>query len=1121
MKGYEEALKGLNRQQRQAVEHIDGPLLVIAGPGTGKTQLLSVRVAHILQQTDTLPQNILCLTFTESGAENMRERLTRFIGQAAYDVNIGTYHAFGGELIRRFPEIFAQTRLQAPADELAKRQILRSIVEDLSYSNPLKQVRHHLGDLVSTISEVKRALLDADSLRAIARENTQFIEAASQAAADAFAGWSLMPRSLAKAQPPFEQLLTALQGLAPAKATHSHFGSLADIAASSLTKALQAAAETGKTTPLTKWKNTWLAKNDNNSFIFEGTLVNRRIGALADVFEAYQNALATNGWYDFDDMILRAIQALEQHPDLRYSLQEQYLYLLLDEFQDTNAAQLRLVQLLSNNPVHEGRPNILAVGDDDQAIYAFQGAQYSNMLDFYRMYRDVKIINLTDNYRSSADILTVAQAVSAQIKSRLETHFQDLNKELRAANPRLPAQAHIERREFLSDVAQYDWIATQIHALIQEGTAPSEIAVLAPKHRQLEPLIPYLAELDVPMRYEKRENILEAPIIRQLLSMSKLVLALQANNHDAANALWPEVLSFDFWHIPTSELWQLSWKVSDAKRESGLTWSQALLSAEQSYFRQPALLMLHLAGRVQTETCEQLLDQLIGTDAVTTGEEEGGVIRSPLREFYTSEEVQRANPSLFYDALSHLTVLRARLRDYQATQTAALTLADLITFVEMYEEAEERMLNTSPYNQQANAVQLMTVFKAKGLEFEHVFLPCMQDEVWGSSSRGNTNKLTLPTNLAPIRHAGATDDERLRIFFVALTRAKHGLHLTSFARTFSGKTTKRLKYLDEQEQPDGGFKSMVLPGHAQTVLASDHQPPTLKTLEQNWRQRHLGATQTVQLRNLLAPRLTRYQLSPTHLTAFIDLEYCGPQQFFLNNLLCFPQAPTINSRFGNAIHATLEWLQHRINADNALPPLPALKQYFAKQLQLCMLTKTQYLLELERGEKALEAYLAQRGHIFKPGDTAEQNFRNENVFLDEAHLAGKVDRMEIDRAARVITVVDYKTGRSYTRWASEAKLHKYRLQLYAYKLLIENSRTYKGFSVQKGRLEFVEPDAEGRIHHLELTFSPQEEAHVRQLLVAMWQRVQALDFPDVTTYGANLAGIKQFEADLIGDPTLL
>jgi DNA helicase-2/ATP-dependent DNA helicase PcrA len=1118
--GYQKALGSLNSAQKQAVQTIEGPVLVIAGPGTGKTQLLTTRIAHILATTDTLPQNILCMTFTESGAQNMRDRLTRFIGQDAYDVNIGTYHAFGGDLIRRFPEAFAETRLQEPVDELAKRQILRAIIETLRYDNPLKQVHHHLGDLIGTISEVKRALLDADGLRALARENSLFIASASQQVQSVLADVPKMPGTAAKAIPLFEQLLLGLQPLIPTTPVHTQFGSLAAVAVTELAAALQEASDINKSKPLTAWKGKWLAKDANNAFIFGGILENKRITALANVFEAYQSALSEHGWYDFDDMILRAIQALEQHDDLRYTLQEQYLYILLDEFQDTNAAQLKLIQLLSDNPVSEGRPNVLAVGDDDQAIYAFQGAQYSNMLDFYQMYRDVAVVNLTENYRSTADILSTARNISTQIEARLETHFEGMSKELRAANSKLPATADLERREFRSDVAQYDWIAGQIKALIDNSTSPSEIAVLAPKHKQLEPLVPYLAERAVPMRYEKRENILEAAPVRQLLAMSKLVLALAANDEGTANALWPEVLSFDFWHIPTSALWQLSWQVNDATRDKKLTWSKALLASEKQHFIQPALLMLALAGCANTETCEQMLDYLIGTEPVATHEKENdATVRSPFRAFYTGETVQHTNPELFYDTISHLTVLRAKLRDYAASQPEALTLTDLITFVDMYEEAEERMLNTSPYNQQADAVQLMTVFKAKGLEFDHVFLPSCQDEVWGSSSRGNSNKLTLPPNLAPIRHAGATDDERLRILFVAVTRAKRGLHLASFAKTYTGKDTKHLKYLNEQQQDDGSVRSLVLPEYASVVQANDHDAPTLASLELNWRHRHVDGRSQAALRSLLEERIGNYQLSPTHLTQFIDLEYGGPEAFFFNALLRFPQAPSVHSQFGNTIHATLEWVQHQAAEKGEAPSAAATNTRFALELQKCKLTAAQYELERERGEKALTAYLAARGHTFRPGDKAEQNFKNEGVFVGDAHLAGKVDKIEINHQDKTITVIDYKTGKSYASWKpANTKLLKYELQLYAYKLLIEGSHTYKGYTVANGRLEFVEPDNDSRIHYLELPFNSVETQRVAALLQAMWRRVCALDFPDVSGYDASLSGIKAFQDDLLNSP---
>lgn len=1115
MNTYQEAFDGLNTAQKQAVTTIEGPVLVIAGPGTGKTQLLGVRVAHILQKTDTLPQNILCLTFTENGAANMRERLTRFIGKAAYDVNIGTYHSFGGDLIRRFPEVFAETRLQTPADELTKRQILREIVEGLSYHNPLKQLRHHVGDLIGTLSEIKRALLTSDDLRAIAKENAVFLAVAGTQIQDILDGSARLPTNAAKAIPLFTQVLEKIQPLVPVVPVQTDFGSLAQLAVSELKTALEQAEAMNKSTPLTKWKNAWLAKDVDNAFIFDGALQNRRIDALADVFDAYQAALAEHGWYDFDDMILRAIQALEKNPDLRYTLQEQYLYLMLDEFQDTNAAQLRLVELLSDSPVHEGRPNVLAVGDDDQAIYAFQGAQYSNMLDFYQMYRDVRVVNLTENYRSGAAILTTARNISTQIEARLEKHFDNMSKDLVAANAALSDRTELERREFQSDVAQYDWMAQEIKKLIDQGTSPSEIAVLAPKHRQLEPLVPYLAELEVPMRYEKRENILEAPVVRQLVTMSKLVIALGSRNFGVADALWPEVLSFDFWKIPTHELWQLSWQVSDAPRAEESNWSKTLLASDKPFFRTPTLLMLGLAGRLDTETCEQILDALIGTTEVITNDETHPAVRSPLREFYTGDAVQHTNPELFYDTISHLTVLRARLRDFEATHDTAFSLHDLIRFVEMYEAAEERLLNTSPYNQQADAIQLMTVFKAKGLEFEHVFLPSCQDEVWGSSSRGNSNKLTLPANLSPIRHAGANDDERLRILFVAITRAKFGLHLTSFARTFTGKNTKFLKYLNEQEQADGSVKSMVLPENAQTVQPSDHVAPTLASLELNWRHRHIEGRGAAELSGLLHKRLENYQLSPTHLTTFIDLEYGGPDQFFFKTLLRFPEAPTANSQYGNSVHATLEWVQHRTDELGYIPTTEEAVIYFGEKMRLCKLPAAQMELEVERGRKALAMYLAKRGQIFKPGDRAEHNFKREGVFVGDVHMAGKVDRMEIDAKNRVITVVDYKTGKSHAKWGSEMRLHKYSLQLYAYKALIEGSHTYRGYKVTTGRIEFIEPDSEGRIHYLDLPFDEAEYARIRKLMQAVWQKIHALDFPDITDYDANLSGIKKFETDLI------
>ncbi len=1104
-----------NGGQKKAVDTTEGPLLVIAGPGTGKTQILSVRVGKILQNNPTiLPSNILCLTFTETGAANMRERLTRFIGQDAYNVTISTYHAFGGDLIRRFPEYFTQTRLQNPIDELGKYQVVSEIVEDMSYRNPLKQTRHHLYDLISTISEVKRALLSSGDLRAIAAENLDSIHTVNAQLAGIFSDFKIMPRKLDVALPYFVKTREVLAKNIPAKPANSHLGSLLGVAIQQLDKAIDEARTLGKTTVLTAWKNKWLAKSAKNTFVLAGELETRRIEALADVLDTYEASLQKRGLYDFDDMILRAIDVLEHNNDLKYTLQEQYLYVLLDEFQDTNASQLRLVQLLTDNPVHEGRPNVMAVGDDDQAIYAFQGAQYSNMVDFHSMYREVEVVNLSENYRSHKNILHAAEQIAEQIDARVFTRLAGMTKKLIAANDGLP-EAEITRTEFASGIAQYDWIADQVEHRIKAGVKPSEIAVLAPRHKQLEPLVTYLNARNIPLRYEKRENILEAPIVLQIITMAKLVQALNHQDISLANTLWPQILSFEFWGIPTGDIWQISWQIAAKNGQEKPNWSKALLENKNPAFHNAALLFLAIANYAPQQTYETILDYLIGNTKVDTGEADLPQAVSPLKDYYLSQTMQRQNPSLFYEAISHLTVLRAKLREHQGTQDQTLLLSDLLRLIDLYEAAEQRMTNTSPYVQESNAVQLMTVFKAKGLEFEHVFLPSCQDEVWGGSGNGGSNKLTLPANLAPIRHSGATDDERLRIFFVAVTRAKYGLHITSHTNTYAGKLTKRLKYLNEQQQADKTLKTLILPEVNQLVVQADHTAPTIENLELDWHTRHMQFAVQPNLYALLRERLSTYQLSPTHLATFTDLIYGGPRAFFFNTLLRFPQAPTVDGQFGNAIHETLEWVQYQTDQAGSIPKIKTVVDFFTNRLKAKKLTAAQFKVEQERGEIALQAYITSRGSIFRPGDKAETNLYSENITIDDIRLTGKIDRMEINKEDKTIVVVDYKTGKSFSKWMSDAKLHKYKQQLYCYKLLIEHSPTYQSYTVTEGRLEFIEPNSNNQITPLSLTFEKKELDRTVQLLKAMWQYVHTLQFPDTSKYQPTIAGIKAFEEDII------
>jgi DNA helicase-2/ATP-dependent DNA helicase PcrA len=408
----------------------------------------------------------------------------------------------------------------------------------------------------------------------------------------------------------------------------------------------------------------------------------------------------------------------------------------------------------------------------------------------------------------------------------------------------------------------------------------------------------------------------------------------------------------------------------------------------------------------------------------------------------------------------------------------------------------------------------MTVFKAKGLEYEYVYLPACVDEVWGESSRNNINKLTLPANLAPIRHAGASQDERLRIFFVAITRAKRCLYMTSRSRTYDGKATKRLKYLNEHSEDGASYVSSVLPKGAEGVLVSDHQAPALLALENNWRSAHLSARTEAPIASLLSQRLSTYQLSPTHLNNFIDIVFAGPEAFYFDTILRFPSAPSSSGQFGNAIHETIEWYQQQINTGHEPSTQKAIK-FFVSRMQTKYLTDQETKLLIERGTDALKLFFEQRSQIFKPGYVSEHSFRQENVFVDDVHMAGKIDLLAVDQKAKTIQIVDFKTGGSYSKWQSDTKLHKYRQQLYCYKILVERSRSFKDYTVTGARLEFIEPDNEGQIHHLELDFNPNEQEKVEKLIQVVWKHIKNLDFPDTGEYPPNLTGIRAFEEDLL------
>lgn len=1100
----------LNDQQKAAASHIDGPLMVIAGPGTGKTQLLSSRVAYILHETDTLPENILCLTFTESAAQNMRERLAGMIGQAAYSVTISTYHSFGSEIIRQYPEFFEKIqvnrdddqRMERPIDELNQVQIVDEIVNRLPYGDPLLSARYYVRSVVSTISELKQALISPENLEDIAKQNikeSHRIQPALDTYINTPGGLSRKKSELFSQYADLLQVLQAGQGTLLEKATDE------------LQIAFEVAEEANSTKTLTAWKNKWLWKNDEDQFCFTRISDHEKLQSLATIYASYQTYLQQNALYDFNDMILRAIEGLDTQDELRYNLQEKYQYILLDEFQDTNPSQFALVHKIADHPVHEGRPNIMAVGDDDQAIYAFQGADVGNMKKFLSTYRDVRCINLTQNYRSHHHIIEVAHNISSQITDRLHYNLEGIDKTLEAANKTLPKQAAIERHMFEGEASEYAWIAEKIEQLIKKEVKPHEIAVLAPRHALLEHIVPFLAAKKIPVSYEKRENILDTPIVLQLKLMSELLVALHSKNNMLCDQLFPQVLSLEIFNIPIEDIWKINWQ--HAHRDESRSWIE--IGLDSPPISPHIRFFLELAARIETDPLENILDILTGNYALSrTDDNKASEYTSPLKEHFFSEKEKSSHTLRYYEAITHLSVIRSKLRDYQAGFEKKLMLRDFIAFFEMYEAAEQPLPNTHPVAQSSSSVQLMTAYKAKGLEFEHVFLVSAHDDIWGSSSRTSSNKISLPENLKYIRYQGSGEDELIRLLFVAITRSKHGLYITSYAQKDNGKKTVPIKYFNETTE-----ETAILPeGSRNIIRSSTSTQEIMEDTETLWTKRHIELV--TDLNSLLKERLSIYKMSPTHLNTFIDLVYGGPEAFIIGTLLRFPQAPSVDGEYGTAVHNTLEWYQNQINSSQK-PTVDQAIDYSEKELHRRYISENDMPNVLEKTRQTLRTYLQAREDMFDSHAETEVNFYNEGVVLEKAVLSGKIDRLEVDTKNKTVRIADYKTGDALKLWKSNSNLksRKYEQQLYFYKFLIEGSNTYRGYRVESARLEFVEPlQSSGKIPEpLYITFDKEKESELKTLIMATWYAITTLKFPTASSYPATMAGIRDFEKYLINN----
>ena len=519
---WQKAYDQLNKQQKLAVDTIEGPVMTIAGPGTGKTQLLAVRIGNILMQTDVFPHNILCLTYTDAGVIAMRQRLNSFIGPDAYNVNIYTFHAFCNTVIKENMQYFGHFRDLQMISDIEEIEVFRAVIDKFGDDHQLKRLKGNIyfetKRLKSLFSMMKQEKWDA----AIIRE-----------------------------------------------AYEIHKAHISD-------PGVENSDYVYKTKRFDKVTNTQYEKGDINPRRVEEELKKyENVLAAAHELDAYNAEMARRERFDYQDMILWVIDKFKTIPDLLAKYQERFQYILVDEYQDTNGAQNELIFLLSD---FWDQPNLFIVGDDDQSIFRFQGANMNSIIDFKDKFEPVEIV-LSDNYRSSQIILDKAKKLIEFNEDRLVRRYPYLTKDLTEKRHNSISPAPVpEIIAYKNETQEEAGIVQKIMALHQEGTPFNKMAVIYSKHKFGENLVKYFSQKKIPVNVKKRVNVLNENDVFRLIHILRYLNGEFLKPHSSEDLLF-EILHYEYFELSALDIASVSLlcrRKADEKSEAYLKWREVI-----------------------------------------------------------------------------------------------------------------------------------------------------------------------------------------------------------------------------------------------------------------------------------------------------------------------------------------------------------------------------------------------------------------------------------------------------------------------------------------------------------------------------------------------------------------
>ncbi len=994
---FEQSYKMLNLQQKEAVDMIEGPVMVVAGPGTGKTQILTLRIANILLKTQVNASNILALTFTQAAATNMRERLHGIIGHEAHHVNIFTFHAFCSHIIEEHPDDFWDMLGMRLADDIEKVRLLEKILDDNDFRSikPFRKPYMHISAAIRAISELKREGVDP----------SEFAEINSKEKAE------------------FDAI--------PDKESTRVKGSMK-----------------------TKYRDRL-------------NHIERNI-ELQSLYKNYQKSLSDENVYDYDDLIMSVLGKLKSDQDFRLRIMEKYQYLLVDEHQDSNNAQNKILKYLTS--FHEN-PNIFVVGDEKQAIFRFQGASVENFRSFKELYPTAKIITLIENYRSPQTILDSAIAM------------------LGVEDQGLRAQKHKKKNlikiiEISNPHEELEALKNNIKKNIEEGTQLHEIAILTRRRDHAKRVLQTLTDDNIPAYADLSEDVLEEPITE------KLLILLDAVNKYADDEALFRVLHLDVFGLPPFELYKLSQAAS--KKRTSLS---ELLS-DVSKMEDLGIKNTHkfyelftLLGRFYMLSQNESLHTSLHTIVRDSG--------------FLKYMLKSKNPIL---TTAPIRELFDQVASLDKDHTWRLT--DFFHYLEKLKEHNIK-IKVGIKLEQKGKVQVLTTHSAKGLEYDIIYVPFATDSVWGTG--GKSPLFRLPASIygevSDRSETEGEDDER-RLFFVALTRAKESAIITYSTQTLDGKATILSRFASSIRPEFISYEVAKQDGESQALAIPEINNDKNIFLE------------------FVRSSFASYGLSVSALNNYLTC----PWRYFYVNLVRVPSGKEKSLMFGNAIHNALSMYYLHLK-ETGEKSCDYLLQAFEKSAMKEDFTTKELGDVLVRGKDILTHYfrtyeddMSRNVRVkYRIPDVrlpfAESQTRDPDIHRDDTDkkhgvmqsqpkydtesesikLTGEIDLVEFtDNSLTNVNVVDWKTGRARSRndilGKTKSSDGNYYRQLVFYKLLLLLAQPK--WHLLEAKLDFVEPDKEYKMHRESFEIDDEDVEKLKATIASTANEINNLSFWD-------------------------